>query len=351
MSGFISRNKPVWDELEALVKRAQKSIRKMTPEQLIRLAVLYRQTTIHLSQVTTRSTDDRLQLYLNGLVSSAHSLIYLPPRTSIWQGAVTFIVEGFARIIARNFRFHLISATLLFGGAFLAYFASLHDPLAAYALMPANDIRQPGATKEQLLEVLRSGRDQGGGMKFLFASFLFTHNLKVGILALGTGVLAGVPTVLLMVFNGMILGTFAAIHHQAGIHVEFWAWILPHGVTELGAIVLCGGVGLLLGQSVVSPGLLTRAESLRRAGVEAGATCLGVAAMLVAAAIIESYLRQSHLSTAVRLIFAGASAVFWTMFIAHGFLRERAHARNLLRVAESSSTAIPRSGVLEDSGG
>ncbi len=326
MSDFVSRNKPVWDQLEALVKRARKSMRRMTLEDLTRLDVLYRRTTIHLSQVATRSTDARLKQYLNGLVTSAHSLIYLPPRQSIWQGALTFAFEGFARLIARNWRFHLISTTLMLGGALLAYFASIHDPLAAYALMPADDVRQPGSTPEQLLEVLRSGRDQGGGEKFMFASFLFQHNLKVGILALGTGVLAAVPTVLLMVFNGMILGSFAAIHHQAGIYSEFWAWILPHGVTELGAIVLCGGLGLMLGRSVVSPGLLSRSESLRRAGVEAGATCLGVAAMLIAAAIIESYVRQSHLSTAARLTFAGATAVFWALYIVHGFVREHSTA-------------------------
>ena len=326
MSGFVARNKPVWDELQTLVDRARRSIRYMSPDEFHRLDVLYRRTTIHLSQVATRVTDQRLKAYLNGLVSSAHSLIYLPPRRSVWYGAVHFATEGFARLIARSGRFHAISAMLMLGGGLLAYFASMHDPLAAYALMPPGDIRQPGSTPEQLLDVLRSQRDMSGGGKFFFASFLFTHNLRVGMLALGTGVLAAVPTVLLMVLNGMMLGSFAAVHHQAGITGEFWAWILPHGVTELGAIVLCGGVGLMLGKAVVSPGLLSRSECLRRAGIEAGATCIGVAGMLVAAAIIESYLRQSHLSTAARFTFAGATGVFWLLYIARGFLRER-HAQ------------------------
>ena len=46
--------------------------------------------------------------------------------------------------------------------------------------------------------------------------------------------------------------------------------------------------------------------------------------MLVLAAIIESYLRQSHLSTAARFWFAGGSAVFWTLYIVYGVVRERA---------------------------
>lgn len=295
----------------------------MSPEDLKRLDVLYRQTTIHLSQVATRSTDKRLEDYLNSLVSSAHGLIYLPPRRSIWLGIATFLREGFARAIVRNWKFHLLSGALVALGALLAYFVSIHDPEAAYALMPAEDIRQPGSNKEQLLMVLRSGRNQGGGGKFFFASFLFSHNLKVGILALGMGVLAAIPTVLLMIFNGMILGSFAAIHHQVGITTEFWAWILPHGVTEIGAIVLCGGCGLMLGKAVVSPGIVSRGESLRRAGIESGIICIGVALMLIAAAIIESYLRQSHLSSSARLAFAGATALFWMTYLASGNSRER----------------------------
>lgn len=322
MSGFVSRNKPIWDQLEALIQRYRKARRSMSPEDLRQLDTLYRQTTIHLSQVSTRSSDRRLEDYLNGLVSAAHGLIYLPPRRSMWLGFVMFLREGFSRAIVRGWKFHAISFALVMFGSLLAYFASMQDPEAAYALLPQGDVRQPGTSKEQLLQVLRSGRDTSGGGKFFFASFLFSHNLKVGILALGLGILAAIPTVLLMVFNGMILGSFTAIHHQAGITTEFWAWILPHGVTEIGAIVLCGGCGLMLGKAVVSPGIVSRSESLRRAGIESGIICLGVALMLVAAAIIESYLRQSHLSSAARLSFAAATAAFWIVYIYVGYQRE-----------------------------
>ena len=151
----------------------------------------------------------------------------------------------------------------------VAYFAASHDPMVAYALSMPGDSRLPGSTPEQLRSVLTSGRDQNGGEKFLFASFLFSHNLQVGLLALCTGILAGVPTIFLLLYNGMQLGAFTALHHRADIYADYWAWILPHGVTELSAIILSGGVGLLLGMAVLSPGELTRTESLRRAGNEA----------------------------------------------------------------------------------
>lgn len=336
MSRFIARNRPDWDELESLVQRARKSPRRLSPEERSRLDILYRRTTVHLAQVATRTTDARLIAYLNDLAASAHSVIYLPPRQSALQGAGRFLTEGFARMIARRWRFHAASAVLLIAGGLLGYLAAMSDPLAAYALMMPGDPRSPGSTPEQLLEVLRGGREQSGGEKFAFASFLFGHNLQVGILSMAVGVLGGVFTTVLILYNGLMLGDFIAIHHRAGIHTEMWAWLLPHGITELGAIVLFGGIGLSLARAVISPGLLSRAESLKEAGVDAGRTAIGAGLMLVAAAIIESYVRQSHLSTSARLAFAGGTALFWAVYIAHGFRCERLRA--------NSPAAVPRTG-------
>lgn len=323
MSGFVTRNKPDWDELESLVRRARRSLRAMSYADLHRLDVLYRRATNHLAQASTRSGDPQLIAYLNGLTAAAHSLIYLPPRRSLLAGAGRFLVEGFPRSIARHLKWHAVSAALLLGGAVLSFYLCQRDVLTAYALTTPGDVRQPGATRDQLEAVLRSGRDEDGGGKFAFASFLFQHNLKVGMLAMASGVLAGLPTIILMLYNGMMMGAFMAMHEQAGISTEAWAWILPHGVTEIGAIILCGGVGLMLGRAVVRPGTVSRADSLRQAGREAARTCAGVAVMLLLAAVIESYLRQSHLSTSARFWFAGGSALFWSLYIGYGVVRER----------------------------
>ena len=336
MGDYIARHRPEWEELRNLVERARRSIRSLTPEELSRLDVLYRRTTVHLAQVATRTRDETLLRYLNDLAAAAHSVIYLPPRGSPFLSTWAFLREGFARAVARTWRYHAVSALLILLGALVAYFAVQQDPTAAYALMPEGEFRQPGSSRDQLLQILRHGREENAGAKFAFASFLFSHNLRVGFLSLALGVLAAVPCVLLLIYNGMILGAFTAVHHGAGIYAEYWAWILPHGVTEISAIVLCGGVGLLLGRAAVCPGRYTRAESLRRAGVEAALIALGVAVMLIVAAAAESYLRQSHLPTASRLVFAVATAVFWGSYFASGFLR-RPSARALFPVGRAKS--------------
>jgi uncharacterized membrane protein SpoIIM required for sporulation len=323
MNSFVTRNKQDWEELETLVRRARRWQRPLSSGERQRLDQLYRRTAVLLARVRTRTSDQHLIEYLNNLTASAHSVIYLPPRESLLRRIGVFFVEGFPRAIARNGRQHLISAALVIAGALIGYFAASADPLVAHALWPEEDFRQPGSTPEQLLEHLRGGRDGSGGEKFGFASFLFQHNFRVGLLAMATGVLAAVPTVFFMIYNGMFLGVFAAIHHEAGIREEMWAWILPHGITEIGAIMLCGGVGLMLGRAIVRPGAISRDQSLLLAGREAAKIVVGVFAMLIAAAIIESYVRQSHWSTETRLLFAAGTALFWILYIGWGAYRER----------------------------
>ena len=109
---------------------------------------------------------------------------------------VTGASRGFGRAIARTWKPQLVSLLLVVAGALLGYYAASSDQVLAHALWPTADERQPGSTTEQLLAHLRRGREESGGYKFFFASFLFQHNLKVGILAMATGVLAAVPTVL-----------------------------------------------------------------------------------------------------------------------------------------------------------
>lgn len=322
MKDFVDRHRRDWERLAQLTARARKSLRRLSSEELDELDVLYRKTAAQLALVTSRTRDASLTRYLNDLTAAAHSVIYTPSRPAelrFWQ----FLSDAFPAAVGRQWRYHTASALLFLGGSILGYAAVMRDPASAYALLPVGELRLPGTAVEQLLEALRSGRDMDGALKFQFASFLFVHNLEVGALAMVTGVLAAVPTCVLMLYNGMVIGAFTMVHHMKGIYLEYWAWILPHGITEIGAIVLCGGIGLQLGKAIVAPGLLERSEALRRAGRECLTTLAGVALMLLLAALIESYLRQSHLSSSSRLFFAGASAVFWTWYFMRVRLRPR----------------------------
>lgn len=332
--GFMKAESPImerlertWSELDGLVKRLHRGgPAGLSAEELGRLDKLYRVSTIQLAQARSRACDPALLRDLNRLVARAHSAVYSPPRGRYVRRIVSFYGTGFARVVARTARFHALALVLFLAGCACGYAVTLQRPLAAYVFSPMLAGRLPGASAEQLQEVLRAGRDQDDNTKLAFASFLFTHNTRVGMAAFAVGVLAGIPTVLLVLYNGAMMGAFLAIHHQKGIISEVHAWLLPHGVTEIGAILLCGGAGLMLGRAVVRPGFQLRGERLKRAGEEALLLVLGVVPMFMAAGFIESFVRQSTLETSERLLFAGGTALFWFLYFLNGYYLERRDA-------------------------
>ena len=325
---LLNKMRPVWDELQRLLERGRRSGPKgLTAEELSRLDKLYRQSAVHLAQLRSRTSNQALTENLNRLVTQAHSYIYLAPRQRVLQRMASFYLVGFCRAVARTGRYHLVAALFFLCGGLLAYYGFLDRPEAAYALLPQGEMRLPGSSAEQLERVLRSGRSDSDATKLLFSSFLFTHNTRVGLAAFASGVVLGIPTVFLITLNGAMLGTFVSIHHQRGIVAEMWAWLLPHGVTEILAVLLCGGAGLMLGMAVIRPRYRTRRRALKDAGREALYLVLGVVPMFLMAGFIEGFVRQSELDTASRLAFAAATALLWVVYFGTGAWLERRSRR------------------------
>jgi len=70
-------------------------------------------------------------------------------------------------------------------------------------------------------------------------------------MAFALGFLAGIPTLILLLQNGLMLGAFAALYASRGLSWDLWGWLLPHGVTELLAVILCGAGGFMLAHAIV----------------------------------------------------------------------------------------------------
>ena len=64
---------------------------------------------------------------------------------------------------------------------------------------------------------------------------------------------------------------------------HFCGLILPHGLLELTAVFVAGGVGLRMFWSWVEPGQLTRSQSMAREGRTAGTVVLGLVVVLLVA--------------------------------------------------------------------
>lgn len=320
---FRREREQAWRELEGLLARVEKDgLSSLSPAELNRLPVLYRSAASSLSVASAISLDRNLLDYLTALVGRAYISIYGAKRR-VSEAVAEFFRSHFPWVVRRYFAFVAASFALLALGVLTGHRMTLADPERYYSFVGDSMAqgRTPESSTKELREVLyHRGKDPLS----VFASFLFTHNSKVGMLCFALGFAAGVPVVYLLFSTGLMLGAMAALYQTRGLGGEFWAWVLPHGVTELGALCLCGAAGMVLGASIVFPGRHTRLRNLALRGREVALLAVGAVAMFLVAGLIEGFFRQLVQDVAVRWSLAAATLVFWTWyFLAVGRQRER----------------------------
>jgi uncharacterized membrane protein SpoIIM required for sporulation len=323
---FRREREQAWRELEGLLARVEKDgLRSLSAAELSRLPVLYRSAVSSLSVAIAISLDRNLLDYLTALVGRAYICVYGAKRRA-GEAMAEFFRFRFPSVVRRYLGFVAASLALVALGVLTGYRLTLADPERYYSFVgdAMAQERTPASSTKELREVLYDG---GDGPLPVFASFLFTHNAKVGMLCFALGFVAGVPVVFLLFSTGLMLGAMVALYESHGLGAEFWAWVLPHGVTEIGALCLCGAAGMVLGAAIVFPGRHTRLRNLALRGREVALLAAGAVAMFLVAGLIEGFFRQLVQDVAVRWSLAASTLVFWTWyFVAVGRRHERDRA-------------------------
>jgi len=314
-SQFRREREASWRDLEALLERVEhRGIGALTHDELTRLPTLYRSAVGALSVARSISLDRNLLDYLTHLTTRAHLAVYAGRRRPL-EAVGDFVTRRFPSIV-RGFRlpFALALASLCLG-VLIGFVMTQRDPERFYSFVSEgmSQGRTPEAPTDSLRATLYRPPQNRGELE-VFATFLFSHNALVGILCLALGFAAGAPVIFLLFSNGLILGAMAALFGSRGLGPAFWAWVLPHGVTEMLAVVLCGMSGLVFGASIVFPSQGSRLATLARRGRDAGLAVLGAVGMLFIAAMIEGLFRQLVHDTGARWAVAIVSAAGWILY-------------------------------------
>ncbi len=312
-----------WSRLEALLIRAEKSgLTSLSFEEAQDLTATYRQTVNSLSVAREISLDQALLAYLENLTARAYLVIYAP-QASIRHLFGKLIIYGIPQAFRRSIPAILISMGFMLLGGLIGYTLVMGDGSWYYTFVPGSLAggRDPSSTRAALEATIYGTDDALLDSLGSFAAQLFSHNTAVAILMFSFGVFWAVPTIALMVYNGTVIGAFFAIFAKHGLGWDVFAWLSIHGVTELSAICIAAAGGLLLGQAVLLPGQLTRSDALRHQGRDATKLLILAAIMLVAAALIEGFLRQLVQSPSLRLTIGwgiGACWLAWLMLSGRG---------------------------------
>jgi uncharacterized membrane protein SpoIIM required for sporulation len=312
---FRKEREAHWSELELLLDRvASRGLTGLDAEDLQRLPVLYRGALSSLSVARSISLDRNLLDYLEALCTRSYVVVYGAKqrlRSLLWA----FVTQTFPRTL-RGMAVELLgSVGMLALGVAAGFLLTDAEPERFYSFVDAGLAAGRGPTAS--CESMAAGLYDGGGLASAltpFAASLFSHNARIGLLCFSLGFAAGVPTALLLFTNGLMLGAFAAVYHQCGLDWAFWGWVLPHGVTELLAICLCGAAGLRLGRGLIDPGRLRRRDALAAAGRQAAVVALGSVGLFFIAGGIEGLFRQLVTDDLTRWNVALGSVIVWLLY-------------------------------------
>lgn len=313
---FRREREKSWRALDALVVQIEtRGIASLSEAQLTRLPALHRAVVSSLSVARSISLDRNLIEYLEALTARSYFCVY-GTRRHLRDALADFLLVRFPGLV-RRFRWHLLVAAAFLGLGMAAGFALVRADEDLYYSLVSEDLaqgRNPSASTDYLRGVLYGGDEHGGEELTLFASQLFTHNAQIGILAFALGFAAGLPVFYLLFTNGLMLGAMAALYHGRGLSLDFWGWILPHGVTELLAIALCGAAGLVLAGALLFPGREERLVHLAREGRRAGQLILGSVVLFFLAGLIEGFFRQMVQDLGVRYLVVALTAAAWVAY-------------------------------------
>lgn len=311
---FRRGREQAWRDLENLLGRAERGgLGALSVEELQRLPLLHRSAMSALSVARAIALDRHLLLYLENLGLRSFLVVY-GPRHGLLEQVRDFFVRGFPTAV-RAAGLHILIAFLAIAvGTAAGFMLTAGDESLLSTFIPGDLAggRGVNSTRAQLLNDEIFAPWPGFTRSFItFANFLFRHNTLVGILTFGLGIAAGVPTLILLVYQGLIFGAFIALHANRGLTVDFLGWVSIHGITEFTAIILCGAGGLVIAQHILFPDRYSRVDSLAVHGRAAAQLAVGAVFLFFIAGLIEGGLRQFVGDTAGRFAIAALTAALW----------------------------------------
>lgn len=249
---------------------------------------------------------------LNRLALDGHRILYAHD-TNLARRMRRFFARDFPRAVRRDWRAVAIASLLFYGvgGLIAALVAS--SPELVYSVMGAAELRAFEAMYDPSAEHI--GSDRAAASDVQMFGYYIMNNIGIAFRAYAGGLLLGLGSALILVFNGLSLGALSAHVGHIGFEETFFSFVIGHGAFELTAIVLSGAAGLRLGGSIVAPGARTRLASLQHAAAESMSIVWGVFAMLVIAAVVEAFWSsKGSVPAEVKL---GVGAGCWVLVFAY----------------------------------
>lgn len=297
---FVKQNSRKWEtyEKETLVR----------PDEI---AERFIEITDDLAYAKTFYPKSKTTAYLNGLASKLHQSLYTNKKektsrfTAFWKTELPYIFYTYRKQLFYAFLFFSVFALI---GAFSA---AEDDSFVRLIMGDAYvDMTNANIDKGDPFGVYK---DQDAFMMFIMIAL---NNIKVSCFAFLLGILCSVGTVVLLMYNGVMLGSFQYYFFSKGLGMASVLVIWIHGTLEIAAIIFSGAAGLILGNSILFPKTFSRLRSFQRGAKDGLKIIVGLVPIFITAATLESFVtRHTNMPLGLSVFILLSSFVFISWYV------------------------------------
>ncbi len=292
---FIREERGYWDELEGMLSELRRRAEyRLDYDRARRFYYLYRRAAADLERLRTFAAEPELQGYIEGLVARAYAEVHETREKPHRFRPVEWLLVTFPATFRRHSMAFLATLAITLTGCLFGAYAVKNYEEAKRILLPfGHGDMDPAKRVDE--EEEEGGNDSMHAAHSHFAAMLMVNNTRVSITAMALGITWGFGTIIILFYNGVIMGGIVFDYVQAGEGEFLAGWLLPHGSVEIPAILIAGQAGLILGYAMIGWGNTKPLRvRLRTVSPDIMTLLFGVAILLVWAGIVESFFSQYH---------------------------------------------------------
>lgn len=225
--------------------------------------------------------------FINSLAANIYLSIYRNKKEktsrfgNFWKTELPLVVRRYHKTLLFTF---------LFFTAFIAIgvFSAMHDQSFVRAILGDGyvDMTERNIANGDPFGVYKQENE------FLMFLTIAFNNIRVAFYCFAMGIFAGVGTLYVLFQNGLMLGVFEHLFFQHGLGIRSILVVFIHGTLEISAIVIAGGAGMIIGNSLLFPKTYTRLQSLTRAAKDAVKIVAALVPIFLVAAFFEGFVTR-----------------------------------------------------------
>ncbi len=290
---YIEKEQTNWNNLDSLCKRIEEdTFIELSSAELQEFYLLYRRTVSALAYLKSACAAQSLIVTLEELVGRAYAIIYSEKGSSRHLNWYSWFFKTFPKVFRRHIvAFALSCATMLMGTLF-GVFVLNNNPGLKSELLPFGHGDMDPVKRVETEESSKGSNIKGHSGTF--SAYLIRNNITVSVRAIAFGITFGIGTLILLFYNGIIMGGICVDYISAGKAVFLTGWILPHGSIEIPSILIAGQAGFIIAKTLISFRREDFRQKLRSVGPDIAVLTGGLAVMLIWAGIIEAFFSQYH---------------------------------------------------------